>query len=1041
MPSSTRLRRVSWLLAGLSLLFVMVWQAPAFYSVQNLASYLSLHMAAETFSIVVSMLVFGIAWNAYSRERAGNVMILACALCAVGLIDFAHMLSYKGMPVFITPGSEEKAINFWLSARFLAALTLLVVAFRDWRPLADPRSRYALLVGMLAVALVMIWLGLFHPGLWPHTFLSGQGLTPFKIESEDVIVGILMVPAVRFYQLARQPQSFDATSLFAATFLTILSELSFTLYSDVADVFNLLGHLYKILAYAFIYRAVFVASVREPFQRLDAELAENRRIAKALRSSEALLHSIVEHMPAMVFLKSADGLRFELFNRAGEQLLGYDRRDLLGKNDADIFPAGQADAFMQADRTVLADHRVLDLPEEPIKSADGSQKWLHTLKTGLYDADGKPTHLLGISLDISEQKRIAQALAESDYRFSQLFENMPEAFAVHEIICDDGGNPVDYRFLEVNPAFETLTGIPADGLIGKAVLEVLPGTEAYWIETYGKVALTGEPVAFQNYAQALDRYYDVRAFCPREGQFATIFRDVTDQVNTERELARNEEKYRRLVENSPGIIYEYGIKRGGMYYSSQVSDILGYPPESLYTDPFLWQRSIHPDDVSGIEALLSGLHSGSSFNLEYRIRGAQGDWIWLHDRSIGVRDESGELIVTGLAVDITELKRTQTALEHANRALMTLSAVNRELMHTVDEVVLMGAIATAIVEQGGYRMAWVGYARDNADKDVEVVADAGVPKALMDVLRPGWGEDVRASGPTGRAIRTGKTQRSQNLADEPDRPWKEALRESGCVSSVALPLKARSGRVFGVLHVYSGELDAFTDKETALLEEMAGDLAFGVDALRVRLERDEAMRLNEQHLAQLRLNLEETITAISKAVEARDPYTAGHQRRVAELAVAIGRRMGLDEETLQGVHMGGTIHDVGKINIPAEILSKPDRLSEIEAKLVQQHPQVGYEILKDIDFPWPVAEIAHQHHERFDGSGYPQGLKGEQICLEARIVAVADVVEAMSSHRPYRAGLGIEAALAEIGKHKGTLYDAGAVDACLAVFADGFLFH
>lgn len=740
--------------------------------------------------------------------------------------------------------------------------------------------------------------------------------------------------------------------------------------------------------------------------------------------------SLFDVVPAIILLLDVKG-RILHFNAFMASLSGYDLDEIRGKDWFTLFLPEPERARIRRVFTASAGGKPSQGTINTIVTKSGEPRLIQWYNQTLNAEREGHHYVLATGVDITQRKQAEQALAASEKRFRQLFENMPEAFAVHEIICDGDGKPVDYRFLEANPAFESLTGMPVDGLVGKTVLEVLPDTERYWIETYGRVALTGEPASFQNYARSLQRYFDVRAFCPGAGQFATIFRDVTDQVNTERELARNEEKYRRLVENSPGIIYEYGIKRGGMYYSSQVSDILGYPPGNLYADPFLWQRSIHPDDVPGIKALLKDLHGGSSFSLEYRIRGAQGDWIWLHDRSIGVREEAGELVVTGLAVDITELKRTQTALEHANRALTTLSAVNRELVHASEEVSLMQAICKAIVAQGGYRMAWVGYARDDADKDVEVVADAKVPKALMKVLRPGWGEDARGSGPTGRAVRSGKTQLSRDLGNEPDRAWKDALRQAGCRSSVALPLKLRSGRVFGVMHVYSGDLDAFTDQEVVLLEEMAGDLAFGIDVMRMRLERDEALKRNEQ-------SLEDTIGAISKAAEARDPYNAGHQRRVADLTVVIGRRMGLGEDALQGLHVAATIHDIGKLQIPAEILNRPSRLDEMEMKLVREHVRVGYGILKDIRFPWPVAEVAYQHHERLDGSGYPQGLKGDEICLEARIVAVADVVEAMNSHRPYRPSLGLEAALAEIREHRGSLYDADVVDACLAVFAEGF---
>jgi len=186
----------------------------------------------------------------------------------------------------------------------------------------------------------------------------------------------------------------------------------------------------------------------------------------------------------------------------------------------------------------------------------------------------------------------------------------------------------------------------------------------------------------------------------------------------------------------------------------------------------------------------------------------------------------------------------------------------------------------------------------------------------------------------------------------------------------------------------------------------------------------------------LKQSLEGTIRAITAAVEARDPYTAGHQMRVGELAAAIARQMGLDEKTVEGIYLGGKIHDIGKIHLAVEILSKPTRLTELEYELVREHARIGYDILKDIKFPWPIADIAHQHHERLDGSGYPQGLKGEEICLEARIVAVADVVEAMATHRPYRPGLGIDRALEEIERGRGSHYDAEVADACLSLFRE-----
>jgi PAS domain S-box-containing protein/putative nucleotidyltransferase with HDIG domain len=191
----------------------------------------------------------------------------------------------------------------------------------------------------------------------------------------------------------------------------------------------------------------------------------------------------------------------------------------------------------------------------------------------------------------------------------------------------------------------------------------------------------------------------------------------------------------------------------------------------------------------------------------------------------------------------------------------------------------------------------------------------------------------------------------------------------------------------------------------------------------------------------LRRALDGTIEAIGRVTEARDPYTAGHQRRVTELSVAVARKLGLDERTIEATRAAGLLHDIGKLSIPAEILSKPSVLSPLEMSLMKAHPQSGYEVLRTIDFPWPVAGIVLQHHERMDGSGYPEGLSGDAILVEARVLAVADVVEAMSSHRPYRAALGIEAALAEVERGRGAQYDALVVDACLELFrVEGFRF-
>ena len=201
-------------------------------------------------------------------------------------------------------------------------------------------------------------------------------------------------------------------------------------------------------------------------------------------------------------------------------------------------------------------------------------------------------------------------------------------------------------------------------------------------------------------------------------------------------------------------------------------------------------------------------------------------------------------------------------------------------------------------------------------------------------------------------------------------------------------------------------------------------------------KRREAEEQLQETLDRLKRAVGTTIQALESALESRDPYTAGHQSRSANLACAIAAEMGLSHDKIEGIHMAGIIHDIGKLSIPAEILTKPSKLTQIEYSLIKEHSRSGYDMLKDVESPWPLAQIVQQHHERMNGTGYPANLKGAEILIEARVLAVSDVVEAMASHRPYRPALGVEAALEEIEKNKGILYDDAVTDACLKLFRE-----
>ena len=243
--------------------------------------------------------------------------------------------------------------------------------------------------------------------------------------------------------------------------------------------------------------------------------------------------------------------------------------------------------------------------------------------------------------------------------------------------------------------------------------------------------------------------------------------------------------------------------------------------------------------------------------------------------------------------------------------------------------------------------------------------------------------------------------------------------------ATALSAKWKAERQLLVLH---SDLEALVEKRTA-------ELVQSNKLLKIEIDNRKRMQLEIQHnFENLKKVMDSTVQAITTTIEKRDPYTSGHQQRVADLSRAIARKIGFSENEIEGIYIAAAIHDIGKISIPAEILSKPVQLSDIELRLIQAHSETGYDILKGIKFPWPIAEIVLQHHERLNGSGYPRGLAGDDVLMAARIIGVADVVETMASHRPYRPSMGIDKALEEITQNRGVLYEPLIVDACLKIF-------
>lgn len=528
------------------------------------------------------------------------------------------------------------------------------------------------------------------------------------------------------------------------------------------------------------------------------------------------------------------------------------------------------------------------------------------------------------------------------------------------------------------------------------------------------------------------------------------------------------ERYMAIIRALPDIVYRIDPEGNFTFINDSVRS-LGYEPEELIGQHF--SKIVHPDDVKlfarnfvlpkyrgritgddNAPKLFDERRTGVRKTKDLEIRLllkkkkkkmderigtviAFGDVSSTghYDREIGEKDKQF-LGTLGIIRDITERKKAEELLHKLNRALKVVTECDQILVRATDENKLLLDICQVIVNLGGYKFAWVGFLAQDKEKTIRPIAYAGFERGFLEVAKISLSR--KEHEPVSQAILSGKPAIIKNLSTgAAHAPWQEEATKRGYAAMIALPLSENS-RIFGSLNIFSGEPDVFDAEEVKLLKELADDLAYGIIALETRAQGKKSAEELQRSYKKLRKIFEQTVNALASAVGKRDPYTTDHQRRVTLLACAIAKELGLSEEQINGLRLAGMLHDIGKLAVPSEILSKPTRLSDAEFTIIKTHPRVASDILKAIEFPWPIADIVLEHHERIDGSGYPQGLSDNNILLEARILAVADVVEAISSHRPYRPAYSLEYTLEEISKNKGVIYDIDVVDICLMLFKD-----
>jgi len=380
------------------------------------------------------------------------------------------------------------------------------------------------------------------------------------------------------------------------------------------------------------------------------DITNIKEAERALIESETALRTLVDGLPDIVLRFDRNGRHlfaseniFAVTDIKAEQFIGRTHREL-------GFSEEQSQFWENSLRQVF-DSGISSETEFSFESRKGTIIYNWRLIPEK-DENGKTVSVLSISRDITKNRR-----TEQNYKI--LFNEMLDGFALHEIICDDNGIPVNYRFLNINPAFERMTGLIAAEIVGKTVLEALPGIEASWIETYGKVALTGQPMYFENYSADLNKYFEVVAFRPAPGQFACIFSDVSERKQAEISLKESEEKYSRLINGSPYITHIFDTKRGALFWSKQIESIMGYRLEDLHNDPFLWFNNFIQEDRQKVSSILNQLKPGEETEFEFRAIDIYGNLHWFHDKIFNVMKSTDSIIIEGIAHDITLRKNAE----------------------------------------------------------------------------------------------------------------------------------------------------------------------------------------------------------------------------------------------------------------------------------------------------------------------------------------------------------------------------------------------
>ncbi len=722
------------------------------------------------------------------------------------------------------------------------------------------------------------------------------------------------------------------------------------------------------------------------------DVTATREAEAKLRESEEKNRLLIENAAEAIAVIQEGATKF--FNKRLVELTGCTEDELYRISLIDLIP--------EEDRDMVAlnyMNRVAGIPtpnnyQFRIIDRLGQTRWLQVSSVRL-NWEGKPATLSMFS-DVSERVKAEQALRDSEERFRALIEKASDAIIILG---------ADAKVKYYSPSIARATGYEADDWKEREMADwrLHPDDLAQLASLLGEVL--GQPGKIIEdlkirYMHEDGTWHTLEAMVrnmlhdPKIEGIVANFRDITERVKAEQAVRESEERYRLLAENVSDVIWVTDMNLTPTYISPSAQRMLGYSSDQFMGGSL--QSMLTPESARvALKAFSKALSRESELPgapwvtppLDLEMVRIDGSTIWTAANFSYIRGADGKpMAMLGVLKDISERKKAEDSLRRSEERFRGLVETSSDWVWEID---------------AGNCYTYVS------------------PKV----------RDILGHEPQEMLGRT---------------PFEFMHQREGRRVSKIMRRFAADHLPFSLLENTATHKDGravVLESSAVPIMDSTGQLAGYRGINRDITERKKVEQELQRSLRRLEKTMESTIEAITTTIETRDPYTTGHQMRVTDLACAIAKVMAVPPGKIEGIRVAGLLHDIGKIAVPTEILSKPGKLNEVEYEMIKTHAKIGYNILKKIEFPWPVARTVLQHHERWNGSGYPYGIRGEDILLEARILAVADVMEAMSSHRPYRPSIGADKALDEIAKNSGILYDPAVANACVAAFSEsGFEF-